>query len=98
MPGDPREGIELGSCPPLSRALCQAAFRGDLEAVRGYLYSGDVDAYSDKSSGTLLISAACGCQVNLVAMLLDAGATVDLHDRWGCTALSAACCPLECQP
>ena len=93
----------------LSRELSLAAFRGDVAVVRAYLHGNKLqqtvssqlsklNAFSEEQTGTLLIFAACGCQVALVDDLLRANASINLQDRWGCTALSAACCPVEYQP
>ena len=84
----------------LPNAVCLAAHMGDVAAVQAYLHGGgDVNLSAEDDSGTLLIFAACaGSSVAVIDLLVRAGAKPNARDRWGCTALSAACCSLEFQP
>ena len=60
---------------------------------------GDVNAKATDDCGTLLIFAASAARdLAMVELLLRAGAKVNAQDRWGCTALASACCPLSFQP
>ena len=48
--------------------------------------------------GTLLMAAVATQQLELIELLLSAGASVHVTDAFGCTALSSASCPLDHQP
>lgn len=102
---DAMELMELEDALPsaeparLPDALCSAAHRGDCPPVREWLVAGgDVNATDAYMNGTMLMAAAACRHVELVKLLLAHGARVDAVDRWGCTALSSACCSLEHQP
>uniref|UniRef100_A0A7S2NCN3 RING-type E3 ubiquitin transferase n=1 Tax=Haptolina brevifila TaxID=156173 RepID=A0A7S2NCN3_9EUKA len=86
--------------PTLPHAVCLATYHGNRESVLTYLDGdGDINAKASEDCGTLLIFAASAAHdVEMVDMLLRAGAKVNAQDRWGCTALAAACCPLTFQP
>ena len=47
--------------------------------------------------GTLVMAAVATQQLELIELLLSAGASVHVTDAFGCTALSAASCPLDHQ-
>ena len=58
-----------------------------------------MNAKATDDCGTLLIFAASAARdPAMVQLLLRAGAKVNAQDRWGCTALASACCPLSFQP
>ena len=48
--------------------------------------------------GTLLMAAVATQQMELIELLLSAGASVHVTDAFGCTVISAASCPLDHQP
>ena len=48
--------------------------------------------------GTLLMAAVATQQLELIELLLSAGASVHVTDAFGCTVISAASCPLDHQP
>ena len=48
--------------------------------------------------GTLLMAAVATQQLELIELLLSAGASVHVTDAFGCTAISSASCPLDHQP
>ena len=50
-----------------------------------------MNATDADNMGTLLIGAASACSSELVELLLAHGADLGATDRWGCTALAAAC-------
>ena len=101
---DAMELMDLEDALPSARArlpdwLCSAAHRGDCPRVREWLAAGgDVNATDVHMNGTMLMAASACRHVELVNLLLAHGARVDAIDRWGCTALSSACCSLEHQP
>jgi len=84
----------------LPHDVCLASHHGDVESVQAFLASGgDVNAKATDDCGTLLIFAASAARdLAMVELLLRAGAKVNAQDRWGCTALASACCPLSFQP
>ena len=47
--------------------------------------------------GTLLMAAVATQQLELIELLLSAGASVHVTDAFGCTVISAASCPLDHQ-
>ena len=48
--------------------------------------------------GTLLMAAVATQQLELIELLLSAGASVHVTDAFGSTVISAASCPLDHQP
>jgi|TARA_B110001469_G_C9396671_1_gene204204 methionine synthase I (cobalamin-dependent) len=48
--------------------------------------------------GTLLMASVATQQLQLIELLLSAGASVHETDAFGCTAISSASCPLDHQP
>ena len=70
----------------------RAAFEGDAQAVAAWLHQGGgVDARCAKHADqTLLIAATTGGQEAVVRMLLQRGASVNLQDSNGITALMTA--------
>lgn len=66
--------------PPPAAALIAAAGRGDAEAVRGLLARGAVVDARDDRGATALVRAAYGNHVDVAALLIRAGADVDLAD------------------
>ena len=76
----------------LPRDVCLAAMRGEIATVASWLrFGGWVDArHAPFSEITLLISASMMGHVALVDMLLQRGATVDLQDSDGLSALMLA--------
>ena len=69
-----------------------AADEGDAQAVAAWLHEGGgVDARSsEESDRTLLMAAALGGQEAVVRMLLQRGASVNLQNSLGVTALMRA--------
>ena len=68
------------------------AHLGNVRVVDRWLRDGgDVNATDADNMGTLLIGAASACSSELVELLLAHGADLGATDRWGCTALAAAC-------
>ena len=102
------EGLEEAlDQPPLARhsathlpeAVFKAAHMGHYPPVHEFLNSrGDVNAKDGLMKGTLLMAAAAALHLDLVNLLLQAGAGINLTDAYGCTALASAACPLEYQP
>ena len=77
----------------------KAAHMGLSQPVCEFLLArGDIDAKDEQMKGTMLMAAAACQQIEIVDLLLQAGASVNLMDAWGCTALSSASCPLDYQP
>ena len=74
------------------QVLCVAAQEGDVQAVAAWLDDGGgVDERCAEHEGaTLLFAAAYGGQGVVVRMLLARGASVNLQDFHGITALMAA--------
>ncbi|KAK6066441.1 hypothetical protein SCUP234_12101 [Seiridium cupressi] len=65
-----------------------------LVVARALLQAGaDVNAKESQSGQVPLVSAAKGCHVGLVKLLLDRGANINAHGQDGETALLAACRP-----
>lgn len=74
--------------PGMTRFM-QAAGKGDLkELARVHVAGVDLNA-SDETGWTALMFAAAMCQEQSVRLLMDWGATVDLRDKNGDTALIA---------
>eukprot|EP00964_Phaeocystis_antarctica_P032979 scaffold18681_cov63-Phaeocystis_antarctica.AAC.3 len=72
-------------------AAWRAAAEGDAQAVAAWLdEGGGVDACSAEHSVTLLMGATFGGQEAIVRMLLQRGASVNLQNSGGTTALMAA--------
>jgi ankyrin repeat protein len=69
--------VEAKNPPSPARELTDAAFRGDLEAVRRLLDSGVPADVPDGMGKTALHNAIEGGCVNVVTLLLDRGANVD---------------------
>ena len=69
-----------------------AADEGNEQAVAGLLdEGGDVDARcAELDNATLLMNAAAGGQHAMLRMLLQRGASINLQDSFGTTALMAA--------
>ena len=76
----------------LPQAICLAVDEGDAQAVAAWLdEGGGVDAHCAEHKGvTLLIAAANGEHEAMVRMLLQRGASVNLRDSHGGTALMSA--------
>ena len=73
---------------PAAAALFEAAFMGDEHAMTAWLDEGGcVNARCAQTGATLLISAAYEGQESVVRMLLQRGASVNLQNFLGCTAL-----------
>jgi ankyrin repeat protein len=78
--------------PRLPAKMLEAAQKADTASIRAYLDGGgDVNAVDDELLGTMLMCAASSGHDDLAAMLLDAGASPDIRDGNGCTALATAC-------
>jgi len=77
-----------------------AAHNGDCQAVRAFLADprGDVNMRDSLMRGTLLMAAVATQQLELIELLLSAGASVHVTDAFGSTVISAASCPLDHQP
>ena len=77
-----------------------AAHNGDCQAVRAFLADprGDVNMRDSLMWGTLLMAAVATQQLELIELLLSAGASVHVTDAFGSTVISAASCPLDHQP
>lgn len=83
----------------LPEPLCEAAHMGWIKPVREFLAAGgEVDARDAQMEGTMLMAAAACRHLDVLELLLDAGASVNIADAWGCTALSSACCSMDYQP
>ena len=78
---------------PLTRHLIEAAWKGDLDAVRRHLDNGADARARDPESGLTVLQIAAGiANPALVKLLLDAGADVHAADsRAGASALHKAC-------
>ena len=75
----------------LPDTIVQAAQDGDVAAVQAWLDGkGHIDARESTGQGTLLMVAGVCGQVQLVELLLGRGASIDLQDKIGCTALMCA--------
>ena len=86
----------LERSPLLPQRMLEAAQNNDLHAVRAYIEEGrPVDAIDTQLGGTMLTCAAASGHLEMMDLLLSAGATVDVRDANGCTALGAACFALE---
>ena len=77
--------------------LLEAAQNNEVDAVRAYLEEGGghVDAADKQLGGTMLMCASSAGNLAIMDMLLNHGASVDVCDANGCTALGAACFALE---
>ena len=83
----------------LPDALCSAAHMGLCTPVAQFLRAnGDVNMLDQCTEGTMLIAAAACGHLELLDLLLAAGARINLADAFGSTALAAACCSLQHQP
>ena len=91
------ESVALGDLP---NDVFAAAHTGDGQALRAFLADprGDVNARDRHMRGTLLMAAVATQQLELIELLLLAGASVHVTDAFGCTAISSASCPLDHQP
>ncbi|HVX63446.1 MAG TPA: ankyrin repeat domain-containing protein [Pirellulales bacterium] len=77
-----------------AKALCEAALRGDLEAVRDRLAAGaDIDAQYRNGSTALTLAAALD-NYEMAAYLLEAGANAGLATHEGMTAIHCTRNPL----
>lgn len=77
--------------PDGDTALMYAAFRGYLPTVQTLLAKGaDADAMERRRRQTVLEHAVLGGSNRIVKLLLDHGATVDVRDSYGTTAISLA--------
>jgi ankyrin repeat protein len=82
--------IPSGVAPPVS--LWRAAMTGNTAAVQQHLRAGtDINAKEDFGGSTPLILAAIFGQAEIVKILIDAGAELDLRNSSGGTALHQAC-------
>ena len=67
----------------------EAAYDGDAQAVAAWLdEGGGLDARCGENGVTLLMAAGFGGQEAMVRMLLRRGASVNLQDSYGITALT----------
>jgi len=90
---DRRQGRESRYSLTMMKAalLCTSAAEGNVEAVQHVLRSGDVAVNDVNSDGrTALHLAASAGQVDVVRILLRAGAAIDTADPWGGTPLADA--------
>ena len=75
----------------LPDTILQAAKDGDVAAVQAWLdIKGHIDARESTAQGTLLMAAGVFGQVQLVQLLLGRGASIDLQNNDGLTALICA--------
>ena len=81
-----------GAASAVANALFFAARAGDAQAVAAWLNEGGgVDARCiERGRTTLLMAAAQGGQEAMVRMLLQRGASINLQDYLGVTALMGA--------
>jgi Domain of unknown function (DUF6438)/Ankyrin repeats (3 copies)/Ankyrin repeat len=84
-----RQDIYACIKPGMNR-LMQAAGKGDVDAIRRALKSGDNLNAADETGWTALMLAAVAVQPRSVSTLLDAGAQVNQRDHHGDTALIGA--------
>ncbi len=70
--------------------LIEAAKRGDLVAVKGFIVNGADTNAKDKNGGTALIFASGNGHIEIVQALLDKGADVNAKTNQGLTALRLA--------
>jgi hypothetical protein len=77
------------SPPPLGNLLT-CAFKGDLQEALVHLEAGSDVNMTDNSSSTPLIFAADSGHLDMVKLLLAAGADPSLKDKWGSSALDGA--------
>jgi ankyrin repeat protein len=73
-------------------AIMQAAYDGDLEAVRRLVQQDRRLLEADDAVRTPLIAASDEGQVEVIRYLMDEGAQVNLRDPEGASALDVACC------
>lgn len=85
---DLAEGIDPGV------RLMYLANGGDVEGIRELLDSGVNVNFKDIDGRTALHVAACQGLADVVSLLLDRGAEVDLKDRWGSTVRALLLVPI----
>ena len=79
-----REGSAGGA---MRVRLMYMANEGDLEGIKELLDSGTNVNFKDIDGRTALHVAACQGLTDVVQLLLDRGADVDIADRWGSTVI-----------
>ena len=97
--GDERYRAAMSSPAPLPKEIHRSAQRGELQKVVKWLRKGGlVDALYPTTGAvdgrataeTMLYAAAVCCQLEMVRELLKRGASIDLQDSLGLTALMSA--------
>jgi len=84
------QGAKFGS-PSQANNFITAASEGDVEEVKSILEFGSVDLnHGDYDRRTPLHLAAAEGRVEIVKLLCQAGANVNVQDRWGTTPLDGA--------
>lgn len=78
-----KQGAKFGSTSQVTNFIL-AASEGDVEEVQAFLDYGSIDLdQGDYDNRTALHLAASEGQLEIVRMLCDAGANVNVEDRWG---------------
>lgn len=77
------QGAKFGSTSQVTNFIT-AASEGDKEEVRAFLNFGSLDVnQGDYDNRTALHLAVCSGKLEIVKMLCEAGANVNVEDRWG---------------
>lgn len=85
--GDDVDEVDVPEAIDSTFRLMYMANESDLEGIRELLVSGvDVNA-GDIDGRTALHVAACQGRTDVVELLIEQGAEVNLKDRWGSTVL-----------
>lgn len=84
-----KEKAEVPATPP-SVSLLDAAWEGNLEAVKQHIAAGSNLNEKNESGVTPLTNAASSGQTEVVKVLIEAGADVNSRDKEGATPLHAA--------
>lgn len=77
------EGAKFGSTSQVTNFITAAA-EGDVEEVQAFLEFGSIDIVNegDYDGRTAMALACCNGQLEIVKMLCEAGADVNVQDRW----------------
>jgi ankyrin repeat protein len=78
------EGAKFGSTSQVTNFITAAA-EGDVEEVQAFLEFGSIAIVNegDYDNRTALALASCNGQLEIVKLLCEAGADVNVQDRWG---------------